>query len=331
MVFLLIFSILIGPALFGSPCRVLAEELRIVAVVNNEVITQAELDQALAPAYLQLQAVYEPEELARRAKEIREKILQQLIEEKLILQEAKNPHPVEVAKGKIGTPEPMRASETEVDEMISKTAAKFESPEAFEEAMSQQGITLEDLRLRFQDQILIQKLITREIRSRVNISPAEVTAYFDAHAQEFESPPAVQAAVILIRPKEDLNAASARDLANDLAKRIQGGEDFYDLAKRTSDGPNPKMGGRVGFIEKGKSLREVDEALFALKAGEVSPVIKTQGGFYLFKAESIRPARKKSLEEAQGEIHDRLFQEKVTARYREWIDRLKNSSYVTIK
>lgn len=317
-------------ALFLSSV-VLAEELKILAVVNNEVITQAELDRAMAPVYLQMQSALSPEELSTKVPQVRLKVLQQLIEEKLMLQEARNPKPVEVSKGKIGIPSAITVSETEVDEMISQTGAKFENPEAFMEALHQQGVSLEDLKARYRDEITVRKLIGREIHSKVVVSPAEVTSYFAAHEKDFQTSPAAQVAMILIKPKDVLDVSRARDLAQDLYNRLQKGADFYDLAQRYSDGPNAKMGGRLGFLEKGKALKEIDSALFTLKAGEVSPVISVPSGFHIFRVESIRPARQAQLEEVKDRIRDRLFQEKAGRRYQEWMEHLKASAYISIQ
>ncbi len=309
-----------------------SEEMRIVAVVNDEVITEQDLDRAFAPVYLQMQALQTPEELAEGAQQVRQRILQQLVEERLMLQEARRPKPVEVSKGRIGTPIPISVSEAEIDEMVAEAQEKFESPEEFADALAGQGIGLEELRTRYRDQITIQKLIGREINSRVTVSPTEVTGYYEQHPEQFQSPPAVSVSTILIRPVQGRTLSQAKQLAQDLRQRlVQQGADFSDLARRHSDGPNAKTGGKIGALEQGRNLKEIDEVLFQLKPGEISPVVKTPAGFHIFRVESIRPARQVPLEEAQGRIRDRLFQGKSAARYKEWIDRLKASSYVSIQ
>ena len=308
-----------------------ADQNRIVAVVNNEVITQAELHRALVPVYLQMQGSLGPEDLAKQMDEVREKVLSQLIDEKLMLQEARTPRLVEVGKGKIGTPPVIEVSDEEVEELLKDTQKRFASPEEFESALQDQNLTLEDLRRRFKDQITIRKLIGREIHSRLMVSPSEVTAYYETHKADFVTPQAVQVATILIRPKDNLDVARAQSLAKDLHRQLEQGADFYDLARRYSDGFNPSMGGRIGFLEKGKNRKEIDSVLFDLKAGQVSPVIRTPSGFHLFLIESVRPARQSDLSEAQGEIQDRLLSEKGSVRYTDWIAKLRADSYISVK
>ncbi len=308
-----------------------AEENRIVAIVNNEIITQSELNRALAPVYFQMQASLSPEELSQQMDQLRRRVLEQLVDERLMLQEARSPREVEVGKGKIGTPPVITVSERDVEEMLEETRSRFETPEEFAEALLRQGITEEDLRARFSDQVTIQKLIGREIRSRVIASPAEITAYYEGHPEEFIAPPAVQVATILIRPKDEKDWARAQTQARDLHQQIQGGADFYDLARRYSDGFNAQMGGRIGFLEKGQGRKEIDDALFRLKAGELSPVIRTPAGFHLFLVEATRPARQSELSEVQEEIKYRLLDQKATARYKEWIAKLREDSYISIQ
>ncbi len=317
----------------GSPFlqKVFAEGSRIVAVVNDEVITQADVDRAVGPVYLQMQATLSPEELVAKSKDLRAQVLQQLIEERLMLQEAKNPKPVEFGKGKIGTPSAITASDQEVDRAIADVSSRFDSPEAFSDALAQQGLKVQDLKDRYKEQIAIHKLIDRDVRYKITLSPTEVTAYYQNHMKEFEALMAVQVAAIMIRPSEDLSMDAAKELADDLRKRIQGGADFYEIARRYSDGPNAKMGGRVGFLEKGKSLKEIDKVLFTLKEGEISPVIKTSTGFNIFRVEAIRPAHQAALEDVKDKVQDKLMQEKGATRYKEWIEKLKQDAYISVK
>lgn len=315
--------------LSGRPAS--AEEIKIVAIVNDEVITEAELDRALAPVQLQMQATLAPEELAREMNRVRAEVLERLIEERLMLQEARNPRPVEVAKGKVGTPPPIEVTPAEVDEMLREVRGRFPSEEAFTEALAAQGLAEEDLRQRFREQITIRKLIDREARYRVTVSPAEVTEYYQNHPEEFVRPPAVQVSAILIRPNGPVDAIRARGLAQDLLKRLRAGEDFHELARRYSDGLNPETGGRIGWIEKGRGRPEIEQALFGLKPGEFSEVIETPVGLHIFLVESARPGEQMKLEQVQGAIRAKLLNEKAGAKYEAWIARLKSESYITVK
>ncbi|MBI3322519.1 MAG: peptidylprolyl isomerase [Candidatus Omnitrophica bacterium] len=324
--FFLLFALLLLPAAPAS-----ADDNRIVAVVNDEVITQTQLNRALAPVYLQMQATLGPEELNEQMKGIRSGVLEQLIEERLMLQEARTPRQVEVAKGRIGVPVAIQVPEHEIEEMVTDAKARFASEEEFADALASQGLTMEDLRGRFKDQATIQRLISREIRSRVSVSPAEVTQYYEQNKEEFITAPAVQVATLLVRPKDSDDIKNANSKARDLHRQLLAGADFYELAKKNSDGFNAQMGGRMGVLEKGKSRKEIDEVLFKLKAGEISPVIKTAAGFHLFLVESVRPPRQAELAEVQADILYMLRNRKASVRYKEWMKRLRADSYIALK
>ena len=324
---LLLFLVFLVPL----PALLHAEEMGIVAVVNDEVITQAELDQALAPIVLQMQSSLSPEQIAAKMDEIREEILQQIIEERLLLQEARQPTAVEFGKNKIGTPNPISVSEEEIDKMVGQVTAKFKNISDFNEALHRQNLTIQDLRERYRKQITIKKLIGREIYTRISVSPAEVTSYYQQHENEFIMPAAVKAAVITIQPKAGLGQDQARSLAENLRRQVLGGADFYDLAARYSEGPNAKMGGRLGWVDQGKSLKEIDQVIFTLKPGDVSPVIQTTGGFHIFRVEEFRPAEQANLGSVKDLVRDRLYEKKGAALYKEWVDKLKEHAYISIK
>ncbi len=308
-----------------------AEQMGIVAVVNDDVITQSDLDMALAPVYLQMQNSTAPEEMASKAEELREEVLQQLIEESLLLQEAHQPKPVEFGKNKIGTPSPIEVTEFEVDKMVKQVTSKFPTVEEFNQALKEQGLTIENLRDRFKKQITIKKLIGRQVYSRIVVAPSEVTSYYQEHQREFMLPAAVKVAVIVIRTKKGLDALHAKSLADNLHQQILSGGDFYDLAARYTDGPNPKMGGRIGFLDQGRGMKEIDVVLFKLKAGDISPVIEAGGAFYIFRVEEFRPAEQATLDSVKDLVQDKLFQKKGSVVYKEWIDKLKENAYISIK
>jgi parvulin-like peptidyl-prolyl isomerase len=322
-----------GTAFLMQPARAASEkdENRIVAIVNNEVITQAELNRALIPAYFQLQATLAPEELSKEMEKLKKSILGQIIDEHIMLQMARDPQPVEVSKGKIGTPPVIEVSDSDVQEMVDDAKGRFEKPDEFYEVLKQQGITEADLKSRFRDQIMIQRLIGREIRSRITVSPTEVTEYYESHKEEFVTPEAVQVATILIRPKDNADYGRAYSQAQDLYKELGKGADFYETARKYSDGFNAQMGGRIGFVERGKTRKEIEQVLFSLTAGKISPVIKTPAGFQIFLVEAVRPAQQATLAEAQTDIQSHLYQKKTMARYQDWIARLRADAYITIK
>ena len=304
---------------------------RIVAVVNSEVITSKDVDQAMGPLYAQFQSEYAPEEMASRLEEAEQQIIQLLIEEKLMLQEAEDPRSFEVGQGRMATPPKIIVTETEILDAIAEIRKRFDTEEEFLEMLREQGMTTEDLKVRYHNQIIAQKLLSREVRSRISVAPSEVSRYYEQHQDQFSRSESLKVSNILIRVTKQRNARSAKQTANDVLERLKAGEGFSDLARRFSDGPNAPGGGQMGWVERGKFMPELEGALFQLKPGQLSKVIKSPIGFHIFQVKDERPARTASLLEVQDEIEKRLYREKYNKRYREWMGALKERAYITIK
>jgi len=133
---------------------------RVVAVVNDEVITQAELDTFLRPVYEQYSKEYSGQELMKAIQEVRQKILSQMIEDKLVYQEA-------VKQG-------IEIKEEDVEKEFQEFKSKMEKPDELDSMLEREGLTMKSLRERLKKQAMVRQLQDREIRSKVIISPAKV-------------------------------------------------------------------------------------------------------------------------------------------------------------
>ena len=312
----------------GSPTT---ERNRIVAIVNSDVITASDVAQAMAPLYGQYQSMYPDEELPSKMQEMEPRIVNLLVEEKLMLQEAKTPRTFEVAKGKWATPIPIKVTEEELADALAQVKGQFGSDEEFQKILRDHGMALGDLENRYRDQITIQKLIDREVRERVSISPSEISAWYDQHLDGYKSPEAVRLSNILIRVSGVLDDAQAKAKAHDVWQALNAGAEFGELAKRSSEGPNAQGGGMIGWVERGRLIPEIEQAVFAMEPGQISPVVKSSLGYHVFRLEEKRTARTKPIAEVQGEIRDKLYQQKYRARYAEWMAKLKERAYITVK
>lgn len=87
----------------------------------------------------------------------------------------------------------------------------------------------------------------------------------------------------------------------------------------------------MGWVDQGKSLKEIDSVIFSLKPGEISPVIEAAGAFHIFRVEEFRPAEKANLDSVKDLVRDRLYEIKGATLYKEWIDKLKEHAYISIK
>lgn len=290
---------------------------KIVVVVNNEVITQGEIDRLLGPIYQQLKEAFPQDQLIKKLDEVRQSIMSQLIEERLILSEAKKQN--------------IEVEEKDINAKIEESRKRFPSNAVFEQALASQHISLKELKSKYKEQLMVRKLIDQKIGARIFITPGEIAGYYADHVEEFSQPEELRLSNILIRPKEGAVSQKTTDLVNEIEKRLKAGGDFAELAKLYSEGPGAQDGGLMGYVKKGDLLPEIEKIVFAMKAGEVSGVIQTGLGYHFFKVEERKEARSLPLAEARRGIEDILWQTKIKEKSKGWIEDLRKHAYIALK
>lgn len=290
---------------------------KILAVVNDEVVTQAELDVALTPVAKELKEEFSGKELDDKIEEMRQEFLNQLVEDKLILQEARR-------KG-------ITADEAKINEKLKDVQMKFSSATDFDKEIEKVGMTIAILRNRYKEQIMMAELVTREIRDKIVVTPTEVDDYYKTHLNDLKTPDSAHLRGIMIRFDETNTEALAKQKAQDVYRFAKEGRDFADLAKQYSEGAQAAEGGDMGFIFKGQMREEFDKVIFSLNPQEVSEPIETDTGFYLFKVEEKKDDFTPPLSEVRGEIENILFREKAQKKYQEWIAKLKRDAFIQFK
>lgn len=290
---------------------------RIIAVVNDEIVTEQDLQYMMAPVMAQYRTIYTGQAYVEKAKEARKEFLQKVIEDKLILSEAKRRQVI--------------VGDEEVDEMITEVRNKFPSREVFLRAIEDQDLTEKKLWNRFRDQLLMQKLVNYEVRSRVSVSPGEVSEYYKAHPEEFSQGERVRLQHLLIRSGGARTVEEAKTFAWALGEQLKAGKSFEDLAKAYSESVEAEEGGQMGWMEKGQLLGNIDEQVFTLGAGELTPPIQSSLGFHIFKVIEKETSAVKPLADVRGLIHDQLFREKTNVRLEKWISDLRKNAYISIR
>lgn len=289
---------------------------RIVAVVNDEIITDHDLDLVVAPVAAQYRTLYTGAELEARMTTLRQEFLNKLIEDRLILSEAKRKQVI--------------VKDNEVDDMMTEVRNKFPNRDLFLKALDDQGLSEKKLWQRFHDQIMTQKYVNYEVRSKVSVSPGEISDYYKAHEQDFVQGERVKLEQILVR-EGSRSEGEARDFADNLYQQIQGGKSFEDLARQYSEGTEAKDGGDMGWIEKGQLVGEIDEKVFSLKQGEIASPLKSALGYHIFKAVEKQAAATRPMADVRSEIQDTIFKQKVKKKLDAFIAGLRKSAYISIR
>ena len=189
-------------------------------------------------------------------------------------------------------------------------------PEAFAKELAAIGITEQDLvRIEEQSQ-LIRKYVQGEIANTATVTDADAKTYFDTNPQQFQHPEQVKLRVLLVPVKpgsDEKEDATAKARAEDAYKRVAGGEDFAKVAQEVSADPSKARGGEIGWVKKGVLLPELETPVWALKAGEVSQILRTKFGYHIFKADERRMPGSLSFDEVKPTLLGFLKKEKVDA------------------
>lgn len=317
LVFLLS-AILLSLAPLGAGERVILEE--IVARVNNEIITLADLEQSRQLLEQELSQQYSGEELKRKLQEEELNLLRDLIDQSLLVQRA----------GEMGL-----SVETELIKRFDRMRQEsgLATQEEFERQAAAEGLDLEGLRTRMRQQLLTQMVIQREVAGKVMLDAEEVRQYYLQHQEEMVQPESVRLREILVSTEDYSQAElpAREDRVRELLAKIRQGEPFDELARTYSDAPTAGDGGELGYFEMDKlapNIREVVDKL--LEKGVSDPFITAQGYLVLQLVERI-PEGIPPFEKIESEIRSRLYFNQVQPALREYLSELRREAFVYVK
>lgn len=211
-------------------------------------------------------------------------------------------------------------SEEELDSAIEEIKKDYPD-NAFEEALLRGYVDFEQWKLRFREQLLVNRIIEKVTQDIPQPSYEEIKAYYDANQNEFRCPRMVQFRQIVCRTRQE---------AEDLMQRLKGGEDFRDLAREHSVAPEASNGGDVGWIAEDQLDESMEKVLFSLPEGKISPITKTPYGYHIFLVISTRTEGIKSLPDVMREIEAKLLHERREAFCKDWLGQLRNRFRVEV-
>jgi peptidyl-prolyl cis-trans isomerase SurA len=290
----------------------------VVAVVNKEVITWSELYKAMEfEAAAQVKNMGE-EERIKLFKENEAVFLENLIDMRLQLQEARN----------LGIDVP----QNEITEAIENIQKKYSMTQAdFTVSLKKEGMSLEDYKTRLSEQILINKVVTYQIRNKVVVSDAEVNRYMDINRETFSGSETYKLRQIFFKkPAGDIDKKiTVEEKAAEIIRRLKDGEDFPALARVYSEDSSARLGGDLGFVNKDLLAKEFVDVLSAMSAGEYSMPFWTEKGLHIIKLDEKVSAQ--NTDKVKEDIRKQLAEEHFSEKYRDWIKGLREKAYIEIR
>lgn len=308
---------------------------KTVASVNNEIITLDDFQKKAGPLLAQYEQMYKGEDAKEKMKGLKKELLNQMVEEKLLRQEAKKQSIV--------------VTKQDIEKGVGEVKKRFSPDNNYKEykvELERQGYTEKSFEKDIKEQLMVMKLIEREVKEKVTApTDEEIKKYYDDHKDEMKQTEQVKARHILIRldEKADMKAQSAAlKRIQEVQEKIRKGEDFAALAKEYSDDPGSKSnGGDLGYFSKETMVPEFSKAAFSMKVGDVSDVVKTSFGYHLIKVEDIKPAKDLGLEDEVPVSEDKkikvkdylqnvVYQEKVEKKFEGWMKDLKAKAKIEV-
>jgi peptidyl-prolyl cis-trans isomerase SurA len=219
-----------------------------------------------------------------------------------------------------------------------KKENKIENDEQFNLALKQENMTMADLRRNFEKQMIMSRVEQNEVFGKVGVSEDEARAYYDAHLNEFTTPPSVTLREILVTvpgdAKKGINVAqdeAAQARAEAIRARIVAGENFDTLAADVSDSPSKSNAGLIGPLSLNDLSPELRKVIENLKPGGFSEVLRTSRGYQILKLESSTPAETMPFEQAREKIGDRVFTGKRQEEFEKYKQKLRQQAIIEWK
>ncbi len=302
---------------------------RVVAEVNNDVITLSEVEEAGKGILRKIALEVPAQDRLSAIEQLRKDILRSLIDKKLIQQEA-------AKQGVV-------VSEQEVDQSFEQVLrANNLSREELLDQLNENGIYEADYRDNLRTQIYQNKLLNRDVRSKIVITEEAILDYYDTSYTKHIPEGGYYLLQIGIgwgeTEGEDLDPAlleqrkqSARQRADRVHKLALSGKDFKELASKFSDLPSAAEGGDIGVFEEDEMASYMQAAVTTLTPGEVSRIIETPVGYQFFKLLSSKEGgivMQAPYAEVKEDIREKLYSEALKSEFDEWIGNIRENAYV---
>lgn len=288
----------------------------VKAVVNDAAITYSQVEEFTMPVMETLQRQYagQPELLRQKYDETLRDSLEQLVERQLILRAF-------IVEG-------YHLPDDFADQLVQERIRdRFGNRITLMKTLQAQGSTIEQFRKELLDQYIVQALRIKNVAQEIMISPYKVENYYLTHQDSFKIEDEIKLRMIVLNKTspDDTNAVS---LAREIQSQIKGGATFEQMAAVYSQGSQQHEGGDWGWVGRSVLSKELADAAFALKAGQISDPVVTPESVYLMLVEQIRPAHVKPLGEIRSDIEKTLRVQEQARLEKQWIEGLKKKTFI---
>lgn len=301
--------------------RVVVE--RVVAIVNDAIILQSELDARMVPVRAEASQIADAKERERRLARLASQVLDEMVNEELMVQAA------EAAKIEVEASE-VQAAYDEV-----KTSNKFDDAQ-LAEALAAQGLTLTSYKIELRRQLLRLRAQNQLIAPKVSVTEEDARARYDQLQRRSESVSAVALSHMLFKLPENPTEQQIDDAKQRAAKavaRVKGGEDFVKVAGEVSEDAGTKgSGGVLGWFQRGSLANPAWEpVVFSMEKGDVRGPVAGPQGMHVFQVTDVKKSDLKPFPDMKEQLMRDLRRRELEKQTQTWIDELRKKAYLDIK
>ena len=283
-------------------------EEETIAVVNNKKISLATFNTRLQSFLERYRKFIISDD--KRLAEIKEIVIQLLIDEELINQEAAR--------------KSIQVSDKEIQTVMTESVEPFQNLNQ-KELLKDKNFNLEEWKNQARFYLIERKLLEKEVLGKTPITKREITSYYQEHRQDFTVPQGFRVRNITLSTEEEARA---------ILSQIKRGRSFRRLVREHSISPDKNVDGDLGYIERGVLPLEMETAIFRLgfsaHKSRLSDVIRSQDGYHIFKLIKYRRKSRMSLNQARPKIKQLLLDQRSHQSYIKWLNRLKDTATITI-
>ncbi len=292
----------------------------IVVRVGDRIVTRSQYERRLRDSFREIDATVPAEQRAAEKTKARQNLVNEMVSELLLRDRA----------DRLG----ITVSDAEIQQSIVRMKQQYNitTDAQFEESLRTSGMTRPEMEARLRESILTSKLFARELRSRADLSDAELRERYNREKERFRLPErAALREIVVLKPEDPSKIEDARTRANELALAARKpGTNFGNLASTMSESGTKEKQGDMGEVAKGDLVPEIDKAVFNAAAGTILGPIESRSAWHIIKVEQRLPSEVPAFESVKAQLRASVDDETFQRDYKAYIDTLRKDAFIQI-
>lgn len=293
----------------------------VVARVGDRIITRTQYQNRLRLGLQEIESTIAPELQAQRKAEYRKELINEMLAEVLLKDRADR-------MGLTVTP-------AEIKDAIERLKGQYglTTDAEFNESLRSSGMSRSEMELRLRDTLLTNKVFSRELRGRQELSDRELRERYDREREEYRLPERAKLREIILAVPENADAetvASSSAKAEEIATAARGSADFAALVTEHSQSPSKDQGGSIGVVAKGELIPALDAAVFGAPGNSIVGPVRTRAGFHIVRIDERLPSEIPGFESVKERLRTEASEETFQRDYNAYLERLRKEAFVQI-